>query len=443
MSLRVPRFDISEASLTSGDGLVLAAGPAFGLASLRIAVDHGSVSDAAAFAGSLDMVASMFDRGTRRRGRLELHRAFERIGASAESRVFRTSSLFDLTVLEEHLDAALDLLAEYLLEPAFDPAELDDLVQESTEEVEMQLEEPQGLLTRMTGRAIWAQPAWSRTVDGSRVTRAALTPDHLRARHAQVLAARMQFGVASERPTELSAKVVGFVERIRAAHPLRPSPAERRPTIRTGEVVAARTHAGAQSALSIVSPAPSLDHPDWDAILLHNAAFGSCFMSPLIQRIRAREGLSYGIGSSIVPDRDASLAMIQAQPQASKAAYTALACLETWQSFVESPLDPGFIERVKGYYVGSTLVRSETVRQRMAAALHLRLLGRPVSEVWEHPRRVSELSVEDVTRAATLYGPSAGNAQVVCALPRGISDAGWQRHLPGMARRGVPRRELV
>ena len=118
--IQIPRFDVALEPLPGMDRMVLSGGPSFGIVSIRIHFDHGTASEPDEVSGLLDVALTMLDRGTHRMPRLVLSRAFERLGASLGVRAFRTSWYVDLTVLEEYLDQALDLLLEYLTDAAVD-----------------------------------------------------------------------------------------------------------------------------------------------------------------------------------------------------------------------------------------------------------------------------------------------------------------------------------
>lgn len=440
--IQIPRFDVALEPLPGTDRLVLSGGPSFGIVSIRIHFDHGTASEPESVSGLLDVALTMLDRGTRRLPRLALSRAFERLGASLGVRAFRTSWYVDLTVLEEYLDQALDLLLEYLTESSFDAAELDDVLTEAEEEADTALEDPGGILARMNGPVLWSGTAWEHHPDGRVETRRRITAEMLAPRMVEALAAKAVAGIAAEDPSRHAKAVAGWMARLRERVPVARSEKVRRPPIRTGAVSAARTRGGAQAALMLSAPAPSSQDDLWDAVVLHNAAFGSGFMTPLVQRVRGKEGLSYGIGSSLIPDSQESLFAVQCSPQGSKAAYTASVCLDAWNRFVETPMTDTYLDQVKSYYLGTLLMRAETVRQRMGQAVQYVASNRPVSELWEHPRRLSELDAASVSAVAPKYGFGTGSYIVVCALPKGISDPGWKRHFDALPREGVHLRRL-
>ena len=440
--IQIPRFDVALEPLPGLDRMVLSGGPSFGIVSIRIHFDHGTASEPDEVSGLLDVALTMLDRGTHRMPRLVLSRAFERLGASLGVRAFRTSWYVDLTVLEEYLDQALDLLLEYLTDSAFDADELSDVLTEAEEEAETALEDPGGILARMNGPVLWSGTAWEHHPDGRVETRRRIKAEMLGPRMLEALGAKAVAGIAAEDPGHHAKAVAGWMAKLRTLVPVNKSEKVRRPPIRTGAVSAARTRGGAQAALMLSAPAPSSLDESWDAVVLHNAAFGSGFMTPLVQRVRGKEGLSYGIGSTLVPDRDESLFAVQCSPQGSKAAYTASVCLDAWDRFVETPMTDTYLEQVKSYYLGTLLMRAETVRQRMGQAVQYVASNRQVSELWEHPRRLSELDAATVSAVASRYGFGTGSYIVVCALPKGISDPGWKRHFDALQREGVHLRRL-
>lgn len=227
--IQIPRFDVALEPLPGLDRMVLSGGPSFGIVSIRIHFDHGTASEPDEVSGLLDVALTMLDRGTHRMPRLVLSRAFERLGASLGVRAFRTSWYVDLTVLEEYLDQALDLLLEYLTDSAFTAEELSDVLTEAEEEADTALEDPGGILARMNGPVLWSGTAWEHHPDGRVETRRRIKAEMLGPRMMEALGAKAVAGIAAEDPGRHSKAIAGWMAKLRTLVPVSKSEKVRRP----------------------------------------------------------------------------------------------------------------------------------------------------------------------------------------------------------------------
>ncbi|HKJ24542.1 MAG TPA: pitrilysin family protein, partial [Myxococcota bacterium] len=92
---------------------------------LRATMRGGLLSETRARAGLTRFTTDMWLRGTRGRSAEDLARAIETLAADLDGFAGRNSLGLSLDVTSDRLEPALDLFAEVLLEPAFDPEELE------------------------------------------------------------------------------------------------------------------------------------------------------------------------------------------------------------------------------------------------------------------------------------------------------------------------------
>jgi zinc protease len=89
------------------------------------------------------LTGAMLMRGTLKHTRQEIADAFDKLKAEVMVHGGATSATATITVPREHLTAALKLVAEVLREPAFPASELDTLVKQQVTSLESQRQDPQ------------------------------------------------------------------------------------------------------------------------------------------------------------------------------------------------------------------------------------------------------------------------------------------------------------
>jgi zinc protease len=271
---------------------------------LALRLHFGNLESLRGRAAAADPVGPMLTRGTATRSRQQIEDELDRL--KAQLRVFgsATAVLASLEVERGNLEPALRLLADVLRRPSFSAEELELLRQERLAQLEDSKNDPfqQGFTTFQRHLQDWPEddPRYVPTVE-ERIARVEkVTPEEVRAFHADFygasageLAAVGDFDAAALR--ELAAELFGGWESAtpyeRLSSPYRPAPPIGR-TIETPDKESAVFVAGQSVKLSD-------EDPDFAALELADFMTGGGFLSSrLATRLRQKDGLSYGAGSS-------------------------------------------------------------------------------------------------------------------------------------------------
>ena len=254
-----------------------------------------------ALAGS--MVAAMLTRGSQQRSREDIARRFDELKAQVGFSGSAQSVSVSGNTRREHLPEVLDLIAELLRQPAFPESEFEQLRTQMITGVESQMTEPQAIASNALGRHFnpWPKghPFYTESFAEQIEALRAISLDDLRRFHADFygsgdgeIALVGDFD-AAETGAKLEALFSDFTRErrfVRIASPYR-------------EVAPARekleTPDKANAMWIIRADLPISDtHADYPALVVANYVLGGgSLKSRLADRIRQRDGLSYGVGS--------------------------------------------------------------------------------------------------------------------------------------------------
>jgi zinc protease len=258
--------------------------------------DEQSLTDrevACSFAGSMLM------RGSQRKTRAEIKDAFDKLNAS----VSVSGEGLSLEVRRENLAPALRLAAEVLREPAFPPAEFDEMKRAALTGAEAQRTDPSALASLQLARHLSAYPTghphYTPDVE-ERIAwlRAATLEDAVRCYRELIGATAAEFSAVGEfDPDEIARLVDELFGDWRTPRPFERVPARHfeRPAADKELVTPDKANAVLRAGLNVKLRD---DHPDFPALLLANYLLGGSSTARLPQRVREKEGLSYSTFSS-------------------------------------------------------------------------------------------------------------------------------------------------
>ncbi|HET9795433.1 MAG TPA: pitrilysin family protein [Thermoanaerobaculia bacterium] len=254
---------------------------------------------AASFAGS------MLLRGSKKHTRQEIQDAFDKLKARVSIGGGATQATIGIETTRANLPALLKLVVEVLREPAFPEKEFELLREESLADIEQQMSDPQAIAFNNFERHLSDFPKgdvrYVETPQEEKADVQAIKLDDAKkfydrfygASHAQIAivgdfdpAAVMpvlEEGLGSWTSTEPFERVPHPFQDIAPEDKSFETPDKANAFFVAGENLRVRD-----------------DDPDYPALLLGNYIFGGGFLnSRLATRIRQKEGLSYGVGSSL------------------------------------------------------------------------------------------------------------------------------------------------
>ncbi|MFZ5786882.1 MAG: M16 family metallopeptidase, partial [Acidobacteriota bacterium] len=201
--------------------------------------------------------------------------------------------------LTENRDRAVDLLRMALIEPRFDPAALDRVRGQMISIVESNAKDPQEIAAATFRRLAYGDHPYATSDDGTRASLQGLTRDDILAAKAATMARDRLFvsAVGDITPEDLGRLLDRLLGDLPATGAPMPPPA--RVDLAGGVTVV--DFASPQSMVVFGQPGLRFDDPDFfAAYVLNHILGGGGFESRLMNEVREKRGLTYGIASYLV-----------------------------------------------------------------------------------------------------------------------------------------------
>lgn len=260
-------------------------------------ITAGARDETASESGCAHFCEHMLFKGTSRRSAGDIARALDRFGGGANAFTSRETTCLHGTVLDEHLPAFWELLAELLLDSSFPEGEIRREAGVILQEIGMVEESPEELIHDLFAAVAWPGHPLAHAVLGRPESVAAMSRTRLTG-----------FAQAHYRPENIIVAAAGhvrhddfvrLVSRRLATVPAVERPAGRPqgpPAFRHG-TVRLQPRETEQAHVVLGTAGPAADSEERYAAILLNIILGGNMSSRLFQEVREKRGLAYAIYS--------------------------------------------------------------------------------------------------------------------------------------------------
>ncbi len=364
-------------------------------------VRFGTVHESLSELGVSHLVEHMVFKGTGRRSARDIVREVERLGGSLDAYTATEHTGYSVQVLDEHLDSALDVLADLVLDPAFNPEDLERERRVVLEEISAVEDTPEDLVFELHADALWDGHPYGYPILGTRETVSRLSVADLRHAHGRGYH-RSNLVVAAAGNVTHDA----FVERVRElferapAGPTLPPVAEPR-AVRARRVFVER--ATAQTHLVVGTSTFGHDDPRRYALALLTCAFGGGMSSRLFQRVREELGLAYSVYSFQSIYTRAGIAGVYVGTSHRTAGQAEEVLREEMARLAREGLDADELADSKGQVKGQLVLSLETTGARLQRLAGFALHEEPFLTLDEVMARVEAVTLDEVAEVAAEY----------------------------------------
>jgi len=384
---------------TLGNGLRLASErlPGARSVSFGIWLAAGSRHEAPGEEGIAHLWEHLAFKGTARRSALDIAKALDLLGGNSNAYTSREHTCFHARVVDTHLEDALDILSDIVLNPRLDQ---DDLAKEKDvvlQEIAMVEDDPEESLMEAFWGQLWPGGSLAHSILGAPGNVKSFKPKNLKAwRAAHYRPGRMILaaagGVEHSRIQALVERHFGGMEPGSPA-PV-PEPGLYVPNVYLKEREAEQNHV----ALSFPGMAASDERRFTLSVL--NAILGGNMSSRLFQEVRERRGLAYSVYSFANALMDRGVMQVYAAVDPERTGEL-LACLrEQLEKLAGGDITAEELDHARDHLISVLYLSLESSEDRMTRlARNFMLFGRSVPPE-ETAGRIEAVTLEDVRALA-------------------------------------------
>ena len=314
--------DIETTTLSNGLTVMLAERSGVPVVSFNLQIDAGYAADQVGTPGTASLAMEMLDEGTTSRDALQISEELQGLGARVGTGSNLDLSNITLSTLSEHVDGALDIYTDIILNPSFPEADFERLKAQQLARIQREKVSPTQMALRVFPLILYGNDhayGIPLTGSGTEAAVAALTRQDLSRFHATWV-----------RPNNATLVVVGDVsmaeltpklERVFASWEAADVPAKNIGTVaaRTRSEVYLIDRPGSQQSVIFAGHlAPPTSNPNEMAIEAVNTVLGGSFSSRVNMNLREDKHWSYGARTQVIDARGQRPFIVNAPVQTDK-----------------------------------------------------------------------------------------------------------------------------
>lgn len=302
-------------------------------------------------------------------------------------------------VLTENRDQALALLHQALTQPRFDPDAIERVRGQVLSVLRQNAKDPGTLASQaLMARAFGSHPYGS-DGNGTEESVKALTRDDIVAAWKGALARdRIYVAVAGDvTAAELGPMLDALLGDLPATGALQPGRAE----LNARGGVKQISFPGPQSSISFYQGGIRFEDPDYfAAAVLEEILGGDRFNSRLMNEVREKRGLTYGVGTSLTTLDHGEMISGHLATANDKAAEAIQVIRDQWADIAANGVSAEDLEAAKTYMTGSYPLRFDGNARIASILVGMQVLGLPVDYPATRNARIAAVTGEDVKRVA-------------------------------------------
>ena len=386
---------------------------------LEIRFRGGAALDEPGKRGATYLMTALIEEGAGDMDARAFAEAREALSASFEFDVYQDAMSISARFLSENRDEAIALLREALINPRFDDDAIERVRAQVLSGIRSDLTDPNSVATATFNQIAYGDHPYATAREGTVESVSALTRDDLITAHQNLLAlARIYVGASGDiTPDELGA----LLDELLGALPATGAPqAERVDLQLTGgkTVVPFDTP---QSVIFFGHSGIRQEDPEFFAAFLANEIFGgSGRQSRLMEEVREKRGLTYGIGSYLVSRDHSEMVLGQGATANERAAQAVEVIKDEWAKVAANGVTPEELDEAKTYLTGAYPLRFDGNGPIATIMVGMQMSGLPIDYIATRNDKVRAVTLEEVQAVAEkIYRPEDLHF-VIVGQPEGL-----------------------
>ena len=387
---------------------------------LEIQFRGGTALDALGKRGAVNLMTGLIEEGAADMDSRAFAEARDSLAASFSFDAGTDSVGVSAKMLSENRDQAVELLRAALVTPRFDPDAVERVRGQVLSILRGDAKDPEAIASQVFDGLAFGDHPYASSGDGTIDSVTALTRDDVVAAHKGALAHDRIFVAATG---DITAAELGvLLDRLLGDLPKTGAPQVADAAWLLAPGVTVQDFPTPQSTVYFGHKGITRDDPDFfAAYILNEVLGGGRFSARLMTEVREKRGLTYGIGSYLVPMDHAEMVVGQFSASNDKVAEAIKVTREEWAKIAAEGITEEELAKTKTYLTGSYPLRFDGNGPIANILVGMQMEGLPIDYAVTRNAKIEAVTLADVKRvAARLFLPDQLHF-VVVGEPEGVT----------------------
>jgi zinc protease len=419
IALPAAAVEIKEVTSPGGIKAWLVEEPSIPFTALEIRFKGGASLDLEGTRGAAYLMSGLLDEGAGELTSTEFTLAAEELALKYDFDVSSDSFSLSAQFLSENLDASVELLRKALNEPRFDQDAIDRVRGQVLSIIASDSENPNDIAGKTFASLAYGDHPYASKLEGTAESVTALTRKDMIASHQALLTRdRVYIGAVGDITAEQLGVVLDkLLGALPATGPEMPGPAPF--LLSGGETIV--PYDSPQSVAIFGQKGIERTDPDFFAAYVMNQVLGSGgFGSRLMDEVREKRGLTYGVYSYLVLREQVNLVMGQVSSSNDSIAEAISVIRDEWAKMAEDGLTQEELETAKTYLTGAYPLRFDGNARIANILAAMQFDDLPIDYIDTRNDKVEAVTLEDIKRVSKRLLKPENLHFIVVGKPTGL-----------------------
>jgi len=367
---------------------------------IRLVFDAGSARDGEK-SGVASLVSRMIDEGTPTRDTTAIAAAFENQGAAFSTSSYRDMSVADLRVLSDakYLEPALDVFTDVMANAVFPETAFNRIFDNAQVGQQQKQQSPASQASVLFYKNLYAWHPYALPPTGTADSLKTIRIDDLRAFHRQYFVAANAViaivgDVDEKRAQQIAERISSGLPEGKPAAPLPDAPVLTRSRHLHLNYPSQQTH------IMVGQPGLKRGDPEQAALTVGNEILGGGgFTTLLMQELREKRGMTYGVYSGFVPMRAQGPFIINMSTRNDQAAAAVDLLRDLLRNFIKRGPTEAQVNEAKDNILGSFPQSTASNSDILAFIASMGFYNEPLDYIETYPDRIRAVTADQVRKA--------------------------------------------
>jgi zinc protease len=370
---------------------------------MRMLIGAGAAEDPQGKAGLSNLLGSLLDQGTSTRTAQEIADQIDTIGGALGTGSGSDLSFANIVVMKDSFGTGMNLLADVVHNPKFDPEEIDRQKQQAISTLQVNATDPDFVASALIDRLIYGFHPYGLPGDGTPETLAGITRDDLVAFHRRYFVPNnMILAVVGDTTTDeafgMADKVFGGWPRAELSLPkLIDPPAS------TRRIVVVDKPDAVQTEIRVGQLAIPRNHPDYLAWDLAVKVLGGEGANRLHRVLRSQRGLTYGASAETQAMKQAGDYVAETDTRTETTGEALRLTVDEFSRLQKNRVYDLELKDAQAFLAGTFPLTIETPNEIATLVLNAVFYDLPLADLATFRERVQAVTPDDIQRVSQAY----------------------------------------